>query len=78
MNTNLFASLFRYRPRPDKKPLENFVTECIGYFIRNDKAFLEKYLGLLLNEDNFQISNYKIETQFPIYTGLRHSAVQNN
>jgi len=69
MDTNLFASVFKYRPRHNREPLEDFVTECIGYFRQNDKAFLEKYLELVLNRKNIQVSNPKTETNILLIQG---------
>lgn len=41
----------------------------MGYFLQNDKGFLERYLGFLSKETKIQISGYKIKTQFIIDAG---------
>lgn len=67
MKPNLFADLFKYKPRK-KRPLEDFVTEAVASYFRKDEAVLCKFLNLLgFSADNFQPID--IQTQFPVEVG---------
>lgn len=68
VDANLFQSLFRYRPRLNRSPLEDYTTEIIGYLLNNDRKLLEQYLSLLLLRP-IKVENYKIETQYTTKCG---------
>ncbi|MDY6824945.1 MAG: hypothetical protein SWH68_14290, partial [Thermodesulfobacteriota bacterium] len=70
-DANLFQSLFKYRPRPNRSPLEDYTTEITGYLLIKDKKLLEKYLSKLLCRQGGQVSveNYKVETQYTTESG---------
>lgn len=70
-DANLFQSLFKYRPRPYRSPLEDYTTEIIGYLLIKDKKLLEEYLSKILYRRGGQVSveNYKIETQYTTESG---------
>jgi len=74
MDSNLFLSLFEYRPRPNRRPLEDFVTECIAYIFQNDIAFLGIYLGFLLRR-NILVDKFTIATQLPVSRGIIDVAI---
>lgn len=68
MESNLFLSLFKYRPRLGRRPLEDFVTECISYIFQNDIAFLSTYLKFLLGK-NILIDKFTVQTQLSVGCG---------
>ena len=61
--TNLFTSLFSYRPREKLTPKENFLTEALGYVLKKDPAALQAFLFLLLARQATSKENYQIKTQ---------------
>jgi len=65
---NLFKNLFKYRPRPNRLPLEDYTTEIIAYLLGKDKELLNKYLTLLLKKD-IEVETYNIKTQYAIEAG---------
>jgi hypothetical protein len=50
--TSLFTRLFSYTPRGDREPLENFLTECLCYFLERltalDRASLDQFVTEVL------------------------------
>ena len=45
MNTDLFTSLRKYRPRDGHDPLENFITEAFAWLLRSDVNFSNYFLS---------------------------------
>ena len=45
---NLFNALFKYHPRPEYTPWENFLTEAIAYILKAERCAIEAWLSLML------------------------------
>ena len=57
MNTDLFTSLRKYRPRDGHDHLENFITEAFAWLLRSDSDFSSYFLNrlfVLLKKQNFE------------------------
>ncbi|HVA51226.1 MAG TPA: hypothetical protein VNH11_33095 [Pirellulales bacterium] len=62
--SEVFSRLFRYRPRPDRTPAEDFVTEAYASVLLSDKN-----AAAMVLKDLFQRSmtaNFKLQTQQPV------------
>lgn len=70
MYNNIFASLFNYRPRPNRRPLEDFITEALAHLLNEDHQLAIAYLGIFLQSENTRTIN-QIRTQQPTSTGKR-------
>ena len=73
--TSIFSSLSKYPTRAGVRPLENFVTEAVGYFLSNDEQLLKKYIERILRKDIAAAERVKIITQFPCDAGYIDLAI---
>ena len=55
MNTDLFTSLRKYRPRDGHDPLENFITEAFAWLLRSDINFSNYFLSKIRKELNSSV-----------------------
>lgn len=64
MDDSLLVSLSSYHPRPDRRPIEDFLTEAFAWLLRTQDglgtAFLEEEIGALVEEEDAGLSG--IET----------------
>ncbi|MDD2714968.1 MAG: hypothetical protein PHW04_03620 [Candidatus Wallbacteria bacterium] len=60
---NIFDSLFGYRPRPDRKPMEDFLTQAFAYVLGKNKAILNSYLQMIHGKPQIQSEDFEIITQ---------------
>jgi len=67
MKKNVFDSLFSYRPRPDRNPLEDYFTELLGFLLNFDKGFASNWIDELWNETSLpNPDGLRIFTQYPL------------
>jgi hypothetical protein len=61
---DLFSRLAKYRPRPLKSSLEDFVTELVGYALENEPAISRAVGNFLLSSTNeAPTRDFKVCTQ---------------
>jgi hypothetical protein len=67
MPESLFTRLVSYSQNPNKRSLENFLTEVLAHLVNTDKAFRQKFVELLIR-DRRRRSGFKNATAFPQQT----------
>lgn len=59
---NIFNALFKYHPRPEYTPWENFLTEAIAYILKTEPCAMEAWLSLMLGRV-VKVDQYTVLTQ---------------
>lgn len=59
---NIFNALFKYHPRPEYTPWENFLTEAIAYILKTESCAMEAWLSLMLDRV-VKVHEYTVLTQ---------------
>ena len=59
---NIFNALFKYHPRPEYTPWENFLTEAIAYILKTEPCAMEVWLSLMLDRA-VKVYEYAVLTQ---------------
>ena len=59
---NIFNALFKYHPRPEYTPWENFLTEAIAYILKTEPCAMEVWLSLMLDRA-VKVHDYAVLTQ---------------
>ena len=66
MNRNLFDSLFSYRPRPDRKPLEDYFTQLIAFLFSLDAKLASEWIKAIWKESLTNPEDIRILTQYSL------------